>query len=81
MLPRSRIDTGVIAHLLTGRFAYHQPYHRQQGQLARQGVDLAPNTMVSLVKQACEKLQPLYRCLIKRVLAGGYIQLDPTPIP
>ena len=56
VLPRSRIDTGVIAHLLTGRFAYHQPYHRQQGQLARQGVDLAPNTMVSLVKQACEKL-------------------------
>jgi len=81
VLPKSRIDTGVIAHLLTGRFADHQPYHRQQGQLARFGVDLAPNTMVSLVKQACEKLQPLYRCLIKRVLAGGYIQLDPTPIP
>ena len=81
VLPRSRIDTGVIASLLTGRFADHQPYHRQQGQLARFGVDLAPNTMVSLVKQACEKLQPLYRCLIKRVLAGGYIQLDPTPIP
>ena len=81
VLPRSRIDTAVIAHLLTGRFADHQPYHRQQGQLARQGVDLAPNTMVSLVKQACEKLQPLYRCLIKLVIAGGYIQLDPTPIP
>lgn len=81
VLPKSRIDTGVISSLLTGRFADHQPYHRQQGQLARFGVDLAPNTMVSLVKQACEKLQPLYRCLIKRVLASGYIQLDPTPIP
>ena len=81
VLPRSRIDTAVIASLITGRFADHQPYHRQQGQLARFGVDLAPNTMVSLVKQACEKLQPLYQCLIKLVIAGGYIQLDPTPIP
>ena len=81
VLPKSRIDTGVISSLLTGRFADHQPYHRQQGQLARFGVDLAPNTMVSLVKQACEKLQPLYQCLIKLVIAGGYIQLDPTPIP
>jgi hypothetical protein len=81
VLPRSRIDTGVIARLLTGRFADHQPYHRQHGQLARFGVDLAPNTMVSLVKQACDKLYPLYRHLIKQVLAGGYIQLDPTPIP
>ncbi len=50
VMPKSRIDTGVISSLLTGRFADHQPYHRQQGQLARFGVDLAPNTMVSLRK-------------------------------
>jgi transposase len=81
VLARSRIDTGVIAQLLCARFADHQPYHRQQGQLARHGVDLAPNTMVSLVRQACEKLQPLERRLKQKVIDSGYIQLDPTPIP
>lgn len=80
VMSKSRIDTTVVATLITGRFADHQPYHRQQGQLARLGVDLAANTMVSLVRQASEKLEPLYKYLQDQVLRSGYIQLDPTTI-
>jgi len=81
VMSKSRIDTSVIANLLTGRFADHLPYYRQSGQLKRLGVELAPNTMVSLVRQACDKVGPLYEAIIKETLRGGYIQLDPTPIP
>lgn len=80
VMTKSRIDTSVVANLITGRFADHQPYNRQQGQLARLGVDLAANTMVSLIRQACEKLEPLYNYLLDEVLRSGYIQLDPTTI-
>jgi transposase len=44
VLPKSRIDVSLIASIVSGRFADHQPYHRQSQQLSRYGVDLAPNT-------------------------------------
>lgn len=81
VLPKSRIDVSLIAAILTGRFADHQPYHRQSGQLARHGIDLAPNTLVSLVRQACEKLEPVYKAIVQSTLAGGYLMMDPTPVP
>ncbi len=81
VLPKSRIDVSLIATILTERFADHQPYHRQCEQFRRHGVDLAPNTQVSLVRQACEKLEPLYQAIIRNTLASGYILMDPTPVP
>lgn len=81
VLPKSRIDVSLIATILTGRFADHQPYHRQCEQFRRHGIDLAPNTQVSLVRQACEKLEFLYKAIIRKTLASGYIQMDPTPVP
>ena len=81
VLPKSRIDASVIAHVLTARFADHQPYHRQCKQLARYGLELSPNTLCSLTRQAYEKLKPLCDHILKEVRASGYIQLDPTPIP
>ena len=70
----------VIANILAGRFADHQPYHRQYGQFARQGISFAPNTLVSLVRQACEKLDPIYRAIIAETLATSYLMMDPTPV-
>lgn len=81
VLPKSRIDVSVIANVLTSRFADHQPYHRQCAQLQRHGIELRPTTLCSLVAQAHTKLAPLCEQLRKEVLASGYIQLDPTPIP
>src|SRR5690625_213177 len=81
VLPKSRIDVSLIATILTGRFADHQPYHRQCEQFRRHGIDLAPNTQVSLVRQASEKLEPLYQAIIRHTLASGYLLMDPTPVP
>ena len=80
ILPKSRIDVSVIASILTGRFADHQPYHRQSGQFARQGIDLKPNTLVSLVSQASEKLEPIYKAIVAETLKRNYLMMDPTPI-
>jgi len=81
VLPRSRIDASVIANVLTARFADHQPYHRQCAQLLRHGLEFSANTLCSLVEQAHRKLEPIYRQILLEVLASGYIQMDPTPIP
>lgn len=80
VMPRSRIDASVIGSILCARFADHQPYHRQSGQLARLGVELAPNTMGSLVRLAEEKLEPVYREVVRQALSSHYLMMDPTPV-
>lgn len=81
VMPKSRIDVSVVANLLTGRFADHQPYYRLSRQYQRYEVSIAESTMVSLVKLACEKLEPIYKQIVQQVLASGYIMMDPTPVP
>lgn len=81
VMPKSRIDVSVVANLITSRFADHQPYYRLSRQYKRYEVSIAESTMVSLVKLACEKLEPIYKQIIEQVLASGYIMMDPTPVP
>jgi transposase len=80
VMPKSRIDVSVVANLLTSRFADHQPYYRLNGQYQRHEVSIAESTMVSLVKLACQKLEPIYKKIAKQVIACGYIMMDPTPV-
>jgi len=79
-MPRSRIDASVAASILCARFADHQPYNRQSEQLKRHGVDLARNTICSIVRLAEEKLESVYDAVIKQTLACGYLMMDPTPV-
>jgi transposase len=81
VMPRSRIDASVVGSILCARFADHQPYQRQSGQLARQGVKLTTNTMCSLVELACEKLKPVYEQVVSETLSHDYLMMDPTPVP
>jgi len=80
VMARSRIDASVVGSILCARFADHQPYHRQSGQLERHGVSLGTNTMCSLVALACEKLEPVYRAVMGQTLSRGYLMMDPTPV-
>jgi len=80
VMPRSRIDASVLASILCARFADHQPYNRQSEQLKRHGVDLARNTICSLVRLAEEKLESVYHALVQQTLAHDYLMMDPTPV-
>jgi len=80
VMPRSRMDASVVGSILCARFADHQPYNRQSEQLKRHGVDLARNTICSLVRLAEEKLESVYDAVVRHALAAGYLMMDPTPV-
>jgi len=80
VMPRSRIDASVVGSILCARFADHQPYNRQSDQLKRHGVDLARNTICSVVRLAEEKLESVYDAVVRHALAAGYLMTDPTPV-
>jgi transposase len=81
LLDRSLPAPGLLAHILVGKYCDHLPLYRQE-QLFRQRhrVHLPRQTLARWVELASEWLKPIYEQIRTGVLAGGYVQMDETPI-
>ncbi len=71
---------GLLAHVVTAKFADHTPVHRLAGQLARSGVTIASSTLGDWLKQAAELLTPLYELMHTRLLLSRVIHGDDTGV-
>ncbi|WP_257669766.1 IS66 family transposase [Parapedobacter tibetensis] len=84
-LPERVIDKGIpgaglLAMILTGKYADHLPLYRQKHIFARENIQIPSSTMEGWTKEALIKLQPLYERLVFDTKAKGYLQVDETPI-
>jgi len=81
LLDRSLPAPGLLAQILVGKYCDHLPLYRQeQIFLQRYGVHLPRQTMARWVGLAADWLKPIYEQIRTGVLAGGYVQVDETPI-
>jgi transposase len=71
---------GLLAHVLTAKFADHVPLHRLAGQLSRSGVTVARATLGDWLARAAELLGPLYRLMHQRLLLSRVIHGDDTTV-
>src|SRR5215207_1741993 len=72
---------GLIAAIIVGKFCDHLPLYRQQQIFAsRHNVHLPRQTLAQWMALAADWLKPIYDLIRKDVLAGGYVQVDETPI-
>jgi transposase len=71
---------GLLAHVVTAKFADHVPVHRLAGQLARSGVTVASSTLGDWLTQASELLTPLYELMHTRLLLSRVIHGDDTGV-
>jgi transposase len=71
---------GLLAHVITAKYADHTPLHRLAGQLARSGVEIAPSTLGGWVAAAADLLEPLYDLMHKRLLFSRVIHGDDTSV-
>jgi transposase len=71
---------GLLAHVAVSKYADHQPLHRQEQMLERQGVRLSRRTMCDWMGRCAELLRPLYEKMKEDVLASKVIQTDDTPV-
>ncbi len=72
---------GLLAHLIVSKHVDHLPLHRQEGILARHGVDLSRSTMCDWMAMCAELFTPLYDLLKANVLLSRVIQTDETRVP
>ncbi|QDH80440.1 IS66 family transposase [Echinicola soli] len=84
-LPERVIDKGIpgaglLASILTDKYGDHLPLYRQLQRFKRENIKIAASTMDGWVRQALERLEPLYDCLLGDTKAMGYLQADETTI-
>jgi transposase len=71
---------GLLAHVITAKFADHTPLHRLAGQLARSGVVIARSTLGDWLAAAADLLGPLRLLMQQRLLASRVIHSDDTKV-
>ena len=72
---------GLLAQVLIAKYCDHLPLYRQEMiYRQRHGVHLPRQTLARWVGLAADWLRPIYDAIRTGVLAGGYLQVDETPV-
>jgi transposase len=79
-LARGLCGPGLLAHVITAKFADHTPLHRLAGQLGRSGVTIARSTLGGWLAGAADLLDPLYQLMHQRLLQSRVIHGDDTAV-
>jgi transposase len=72
---------GLLAHIIVSKYCDHLPLYRQeQIYWTRHRVWLPRQTQARWMDLAADWLQPIYEAIRTGVMAGGYVQVDETPV-
>jgi len=85
-LPPMAIDKGIpgeglLAHIITSKYADHLPLNRLEGILQRHGVDINVSTMCDWVAKCADLLEPLVKRMGQLIRLSPKINTDDTAIP
>ena len=85
-LPPMAIDKGIpaeglLAHIITSKYADHLPLNRLEGMLKRHGVDINVSTMCDWVACCADLLAPLRDRLREKILESAKVHSDATVVP
>jgi transposase len=80
-VPKGLPGPGLLAHLLTCKYADHVPLHRQVGIVARSGVRLSRSTLCDWMASAAALLEPLVALMRTEILKSRAIHTDDTSVP
>jgi transposase len=71
----------LLAHVAVTKYCDHVPLYRQEQIFARRyGIYLPRQTLDRWIELMAGWLKPIYEHIRTGVMAGGYVQLDETPI-
>jgi len=73
-------SAGLIAWALTAKYCDHLPLYRQEKMLARWGAPISRQNLSDWTGAATALLEALVKVMKQDLLAGGYVQVDETPI-
>lgn len=80
IIPKSIATPGLLAHILTAKFADALPFYRQEKQFARIGIELGRSTMCNWGMKVADACDILLKMMTKDVLSGPLIGVDETTL-
>jgi transposase len=81
VVPGGFLGPGFLADMILGKFLHHLPLYRQAQILEwEDGVELSLATMCQNVGAVADVVSPVVRCMEANMWAGGYVQMDLTPM-
>jgi transposase len=81
LLERGILAPGLLAHILVSKYTDHLPLYRQQKIFdERYDVYLPRQTLARGVELAATWVEPIVKEIMREQLAGGYVQIDETPV-
>ncbi len=80
-IERGIAGPGLLARVLSSKYAEHTPLYRQSEIYGRQGVELSRSLLSGWVDACCRLLSPLEGALQDYVLTDGKLHADDTPVP
>ena len=72
---------GLLAHVVTAKFADYLPLHRLENIFARNGLEIARSTLCLWCHDVAEIARPLYRRMCERVRSSRIVATDDTVMP
>jgi transposase len=79
-VPGGYASAGLLAWVCVAKFLDHLPLYRQEQMFARWGAAIPRSTLCDWIRIAADWLEPIYKCMLRGLLAGDYLQADETPI-
>lgn len=79
-IPKSNASPGLLAHIAVAKYQDALPLYRQEGILARSGIDLPRQTLARWMIQAAALLAPLLTRLREHLHAQSVLHYDETVI-
>ena len=80
MIPKSMATPGLLAHILTAKFADALPFYRQEKQFSRIGIELPRSTMCNWAMKVAQASEILLGFMQAQVLQGPVINIDETTV-
>lgn len=80
VVEKGRPGAGLLAHIVTSKYADHLPLNRISEIYARFNVELARSTMCDWVRDAAFALHPIAEAIRRSVLSSRVVQTDDTRV-
>ena len=80
IIPKSIATPGLLAHILTAKFADALPFYRQEKQFARIGVELGRTTMCNWAMKTAQACEIVITMMQDAVLESPIINIDETTV-
>jgi transposase len=81
IVERGKLADGLIVEAVCDKYLEHLPVERQCARFARDGVDVAPQTLGRSVNTAIDLLAPVARLIAEQTRGAGMLGTDATGLP